>query len=118
MALNVAYEKFMGIPVPLDGVSFSKLSADGITTYLSLGNTLLTGSYTYDSITITLQGITTPPLAHPRTKPGSTSFSFRGRTWRLLDIQEGNIIKIASQSKYMTWACIGVDLDNPSVSIG
>lgn len=118
MGIALAYEKVLDIPIPNDGVSFGKLSADGITTYLSLGNHLLSGSYSYDTVTITLQGIITPPLAHPRTKPGSITFPFRGRTWTLLDVQPGNIILIGSTPKYMTWAFTGVDLNTPSVSIG
>lgn len=118
MALRIAYEKFLNIPIPLDGVSFGKLNADGITAFLSTGKTLLTGSYSYDTVTIALQGILTPPLAHPRTKIGPATFSFRNRTWTLLDVQEGNIIIIASTPKYMTWSCTGVDLNTPSVSIG
>lgn len=118
MAVRIAFEKFLGIPVPTDGVSFSKLSADGITTFLSTGKTLLTGSYSYDTVTITLQGILNPPLAHPRRTIGPTTFSFRNRTWTLLDVQEGNKIIIANIPKYLTWSCTGVDLETPSVSIG
>jgi hypothetical protein len=118
MGIKLAYEKLLDIPIPPDGVSFGKLSAEGITTYLSLSKTILTGSYTYDTVTITLQGVILPPLQHPRLSPGSITFPFRGRTWTLLDVVEGNIIKIANISKYMTWACTGVDLQIPSVSIG
>lgn len=118
MALQLAYEKFLGIPVPPDGVSFGKLNADGITTFLSTGNTIISGSYTYETITISLQGIVTPPLAHPRKNIGGTTFQFRGRNWVLLETNEGNIIKIANTPKYLTWSCTGVDLSTPSVSIG
>jgi hypothetical protein len=118
MAIRLAYEKFLNIPIPPDGVSFGKINADGITTFLSTGNTLLSGSYSYDSVTITLQGILNPPLTHPGRNVGSVTFSFRNRTWTLLDVQEGNIIIIANTPKYLTWSCTGVDLRNPSVSIG
>lgn len=118
MALRIAYEKFLGIPVPADGVSFGKLSAEGITTYISTGSTVLSGSYTYDTITITLQGILTPPLSHPRTNIGPTKFTFRDRDWTLLNVEEGNKILIAGIPKYFTWSCTGVDLRTPNVSIG
>lgn len=118
MAIRLAYEKVLDIPIPPDGVSFGKISAEGITAYLSLSKVIMSGSYTYDTVTITLQGIKTPPLQHPRTKPGTITFPFRGRTWTVLDVIEGNIIKIANTSLYMTWACTGVDLQTPSISIG
>lgn len=118
MAIQLAYEKLLDIPIPPDGVSFGKISADGITTYISSNRVLLSGSYTYDTVTITLQGVRVPPLAHPRTNPGALTFPFRERTWTVLDVVEGAIIKISNNSLYMTWACTGVDLQTPSVSIG
>lgn len=118
MGIQLAYEKVLNIPIPPDGVSFGNISAEGITTYLSLSRTILSGSYTYETVTIALQGITTAPLQHPRTNIGQQTFEFRNRTWTLLNVNEGNKIIIAGQPKFLTWTFTGVDLNTPNISIG
>jgi len=116
--ISLRYPKLNGIPVPDDGVSPGKISAQGITAYIEVDGVLLQGNYSFDTLTITLKGITTPPFSKPdKTGLGST-FSYSDRTWRILDIQEGACIYIAGTKKFFSWSVTGVDMDSGRAVIG
>lgn len=113
-------EKFQGYPVPQDGISFGSISANGISTFIGVGNTILSGNFSFDTITITLKGIDFPaPFLKPTTtNSGDTTFQFRNRKWVITDVTEGYIFTIGSQKKYESWSITGVDLNNPMSKIG
>lgn len=113
-------EKLNNYPVPQDGVSFGNISANGISTFIGVGNTIFSGSYSFDTITLTLKGIDFPaPYSKPTAQnSGNDSFNFRGRKWTLLDVTEGYIFTIGTRKKYESWSITGVDLNRPTSKIG
>jgi hypothetical protein len=118
MTIRYSNEKLLGIPIPDDGVSFGQISANNITTLVEINNVVVSGSYSFETVTITLKGITNPPIPKPTpTSFGSSSFSFRGRTWKVIDTQQGAKFRIADVEKYSSWSVTGVDLDNPVIKI-
>jgi hypothetical protein len=111
-------EIFYNYPIPPDGVVFSSISASGIKAYISSNNILFEGNYSFDVVTITLRGIQTLPFPKPLASNIATvTFTFRNRTWILLDTNEGRKFFIANTPIYDTWNCIGVDLNNPRVRL-
>jgi hypothetical protein len=117
MGLAVAYEKVGDIPIRPESISFGTISAAGISAFVASGRTVFSGSYSFDTVTLTLEGIIDPPYSRPGVNPGQDTFTFRNRTWHITDIQEGGTISIAGQSKYLTWSMTGVDLDNPKITV-
>lgn len=117
MTLSIVYEKLGNIPVAPDAISFGEINANGINTFLATGNTLFAGSLAYDTITLNLRGIVTPPYSKPGLNPGQSSFIFRNRTWKILKIDEGPTIKVGNVTKFIDWSITGVDLDNPKITV-
>ena len=117
MALQIKYEKLGTIPVAPDGISYGSIAANGITTFVGIGNTIFAGSYDYETITINLKGIVNPPYSAPGLSPGTETFTFRNKTWTILKVVEGSTITIANQTKYLDWTITGVDLANPRVTV-
>ena len=117
MALQLRYEKLGDIPVAPDSISYGSIAANGISTFVKSGNTIFAGSYDYETISINLKGITTPPYAKPGLNPGTETFDFRGRVWTILRIEEGSQIVVANQKKFLDWTITGVDLENPRVTV-
>jgi len=116
--INYSTEKLNNIPIPEDGVSFGNISATGITPYLNIGNTIFSGSYGYETVTITLKGISIPPFTKPVASTIATqTFSFRNRTWHITDVVEGNKFNIGGQTKFSTWSVTGVDFSTPIIKI-
>ena len=119
--MSVIYtpEKLFTYPVPSDGISFGVINANGITTFIGIGNTIFSGSYSFDTITIALKAVAVPaPFVKPsKDDIGQITFSFRNKTWNLLDVIEGYIFQIGASKKYETWSCTGVDLNNPRVKV-
>ncbi|MGL5923686.1 hypothetical protein [Chroococcidiopsis sp.] len=118
MGVRYSQEKFAGYPVPEDGVSFSKLSASGISAYVALSNIVFSGNYTFDTISITLKGITVPPYNKPGKSGYGGVFSFRNRNWTVIDVVEGPKFNIAGTDKFISWTVTGVDLTAGRISIG
>lgn len=111
-------EYFYSYPIPQDGVSFSSVNAENIKTYIAVGNTLFGGSYSFDTVTITLKGINIPPFTKPLSSNiTTTSFTFRNRTWILLDVVEGYKYNIAGSARYESWSCTGLDITTPRIKI-
>lgn len=111
-------EKFMGYPIPNDGVSFGAINASNVTTLISINNVIFSGSYSFDTVTITLKGITTPPFNKPTSSNiGSQQFSFRGKNWVITDVVEGYKFNIGGTTKYESWSITGVDISNPRVKV-
>lgn len=116
--VRYSQETLNDIPIPEDGVSFSNISASGITPYLKIQNIIVSGSYGFETVTITLKGIQTALFSKPAAQTiGSQSFSFRGRTWRVIDTQEGAKFNIAGQTRFSTWSVTGVDMGRPIFKI-
>lgn len=116
--LNYSQETLNGIPIPEDGVSFGNISANGITPYIKLRNAIFSGSYGYDTVTITLKGIDSPLFSRPTPSTmAQQSFSFRGRTWRVVDVQEGAKFNIAGKSMFSSWTVTGVDMNTPVTKV-
>lgn len=116
--IDYANEKFLGIPIPEDGVSFGTVSASGITPYLKINNTIVSGSYGYQTVTITLKGIGEPPL-QPVTAAnlGTQTFTYRGKTWVVTNTTAGARFSIGAISRLYTWSCTGVDTSTPILSV-
>ena len=111
-------EKFMDYPVPSDGVSFGTINASNINTLISIDNIVISGSYSFETVTITLRGIITPPLNKPSSKNiGNVTFSFRGKSWKLIEVIEGNRFNIGGTYKYESWSCTGVNTSNPLIKV-
>jgi hypothetical protein len=118
MGVRYSTEKFMGIPIPEDGISFGTISAAGITPYLKINNAIFSGSYGYETITITLKGIGEPPIAQiSAANIAQPQFTFRDKTWKVIDTQLGNRFNIAGQWRYNTWTVTGVDTSRPIIKI-
>lgn len=117
MAISLAFEKLGNIPIKPENITSGTISAAGISTYSGIGNTVFAGSYVYDTITINLEGIVTPPYSKPGKNPGQATFSFRGKTWNILNVDEGNRIIIGGTNKYLTWSITGVNLADPRISV-
>lgn len=117
MPLRYSNELLEGIPIPDDGVSFSTLTSKDITPYIKVGNSIVGGSYGYETVTIELRGIVTPPFEKPRNADYVDSFQYRGRTWQVINVVEGPTYQIAGTRAYRTWTVVGVDLDSPTVTI-
>ena len=117
MALQLKYEKLGDIPVSPDAISFGSISANGISTFIKAGNTIFAGSYDYETISVNLKGITTPPYNKPGLYPGTETFTFRDKTWTILNVVEGSHILVAGQRKFLDWTVTGVDLENPRITI-
>lgn len=116
--VRYSQEKLNDIPIPEDGVSFSNISANGITPYLKIRNVIVSGSYGFETVTITLKGIETPPYNKPSPQTiASQPFTFRGRTWHVIDTQEGAKYNIAGQTRFSTWSVTGVDMNKPIFKI-
>lgn len=117
---NIRYsqEKLGDIPIPEDGVSFSNISANGITPYLKIGSSIYSANYGYETVTISLKGIQTPPYNKPTPKTmGTESFSFRNRNWKVIDVQEGSKFNIAGETRFSSWSVTGVDTSKPILKI-
>lgn len=111
-------EKFLTYPLPEDGVAFGKLSASGISALAQVGNIIFSGSYSFDTVTITLKGITTPPFTKPTAVNfANQTFTFRGRNWVVLEVTEGAKFKVAEVEKFASWSVTGVDLNTPLITI-
>ncbi len=112
-------EKFLGIPIPQDGVSFGSISVNNITALLQVNNYVFGGSLTFSTVTITLKGIgLPPPFASVSAKDvGKNTFQFRDKTWNLLSTSEGSRFKIAGETRLASWTCTGVDLSSPKISV-
>lgn len=117
-SLRYENEKINGVPIPDDGVSFSTVSASGITPYIKLNNVIFSANYGYDTVTITLKNVGTPLFSKPTpTTLGTQEFTFRGRTWKVIDTIEGAKFKISGVSRFNTWGFTGVDLNNPVLKV-
>lgn len=118
MAINFSTEKFLDIPLTEDAVSLGTLNASNITPYLKLNNTIVSGSYGYETITITLKGIDVPPFDKVTAENiGQQTFSFRDREWKVIKTQEGSTFNIAGQKRYFSWSVTGVDMNTPLINI-
>ena len=117
MALRYVNELLEGFPIPDDGISFSVLNAKDITPYIKIGNAIVGGSYGYETVTIELRGIVTPPFEKPRDADYTDTFTYRSRTWTVINVLEGPTYTIAGTRAYRTWTVTGVDLENPTVTI-
>lgn len=117
MGIQYSNEKLLSYPIPEDGVSFSKVAATGINTFISMKNKVFGGGYSFDSVTITLKGITDPPFEKPPVNGIGDEFTFRNRTWTILDVQEGAKFKIAGTMKYSSWSVTAVDLNSGRVIV-
>ena len=116
--VNYSNEKLGAYPIPEDGVSFGSISAAGITPYIKLGKGIYSGSYGFDTVTITLKGIQVPPYNTPTPATiGNATFGFRNRTWRVIDVQEGAKFNIGGQTRFSSWSVTGVDINTPRVKI-
>ena len=106
------------IPVAEDGVSRGKISAQGINAYIEVKGVILGGSYSFDTVTITLKGITAPPFGAPGKTGVGGDFGFDGRGWTIIDVTPGAYFFIGGTKKYFSWSVTGVDLTNPRAQIG
>jgi hypothetical protein len=119
-----ASERFLDIPIPEGGVSFGSISAINTTPLIGVGNTFMSGSYDYPTVTITLKGlavnssaITSLHIATPK-QVGVPTFSFRGETYRLLSTSKGQRYLVAGEPRYTEYSWTGVNINDPKVSIG
>lgn len=117
MSIQYQNEKLLDIPIPEDSVSLGRISASGINAYVLVDNILLGGNYSFPTVSITLKGITVPPLAKPGKGGTGDTFSFRGQSWVVLDVVEGAKFLIAGVEKYTSWTVTGVDLSEGRISI-
>lgn len=116
--INFGFPLVGNIPVPEDGVSRGKISAQGINAYIDVNGIILGGSYSYDTVTITLKGITAPPFAAPGSSGVGGSFGYDGRGWTIIDVTPGAYFYIGGTKKYFSWSVTGVDLTNGKAQIG
>lgn len=116
--VRFGYETLNGVPIPEDGVSFGNISASGVTPYIRIRNAVFGGSYGYDTVTITFKGLENGLFSKPKPNSiGAQTFAFRGRNWRVIDVQEGAKFNIAGQTRFYTWSVTGVDMDTPVVKM-
>lgn len=115
--INFGFPLVGDIPIPEDGVSRGKISAQGINAYIEVNGVILGGSYSFDTVTITLKGITTPPFSSPSKTGLGSSFSYDGKTWTIIDVVPGAYFFIGGTKKYFSWSVTGVDMTSGRAQI-
>jgi hypothetical protein len=118
MSIHYENEKLFDIPIPEDSVSFGKISAQGITALVEHGGIVISGNYSLPSVTITFKGITTAPTPAPGKTGFGATFTFRGKSWTVIDVTEGAKFRIAGIAKFSSWSLTAVSFTSGRVSIG
>lgn len=117
MGLSFSQEKLFGYPLKSGAVSFGKINTQNANAFFLLNNSsLLAGSVAYETVTINFEGIQVAAI--PFDKPslqqfGTQSFSFRGKTWIVINVEYGGIYTIGSQQCYRTYTLTGVESSSP-----
>lgn len=121
MAFNFSQEKFFGYPLQSGGVSFGKINAQNANAFFLLNNSsLLSGSISYLTISITVQSIKVSdvPFEKPTlTNFGTQTFNFRGKNWTVFAVDYGGIYNIGSEPCYRNYTVQAVELNNPEFSL-
>ena len=121
MGLSFSQEKLFGYPLKSGAVSFGKINAQNAQAFFLFGNSaLVSGSISYQTVTITLE---TLPLANvPYEKPtlanfGTQLFTFRGKSWTVLEVTFGGIYTIGSEPCYRTYTLLAIEASTPEFTV-
>lgn len=117
MGLYYGTEKVFGVPISDGDLSFGSISASGVTPYVEVNGAVISGSISYDTVTVTLKGISNPPAQKPGVNGFSGSFSAAGRSWTVIDATPGVKFTIGSRTGYFSYSVTGADFSRPMLKV-
>lgn len=116
--ISFTYGTIDGIPIPEDGISYGKISAQGINAYIEVDGILLGGNYSFETLTVTFKGVNSAPFSKPEQTGIGSEFSYDGRTWKITDVTPGAFCVIGGRKKYFSYTVTGIDFSSGRVNIG